>query len=324
MAHTVAVVVDDGVMPFEFAVACEVFGLERPELGVPWYDFRICAPTPRVATGGGFAMEVPHGLDVAAAADTVLVPAAPRQRDAMRGAVLDALRAASARGARMMSFCSGAFVLAEAGLLDGRRATTHWMYTDEFRARFPRVRLDPGVLFVDDGDILTSAGTAAGIDLALHVVRLDHGAEIANAVARRMVVPPHRDGGQAQFVVAPHVPRAGDHDAIARLIDELCAELDRDLDVAEMAARVAMSPRTFARRFKEATGTTPARWLARQRVEHAQQLLEATDLDVELIADRSGLGSGATLREHFRRELGITPTAYRRTFDRREATRTRA
>jgi len=317
VAHSVAVVVFDGINPFEFAVACEVFGLDRPEIGVPWYDFRVCAPTPRVMTNGGFAMEVPHGLDVVETADTVIVPAGPRPPGEGDHEILDALRTAHARGARLMSFCSGAFTLAQAGLLDGRRATTHWMYTQEFRARFPRVRLDPDVLFVDDGDVLTSAGTAAGIDLALHVVRLDHGAEVANAVARRMVVPPHRDGGQAQFVRAPHVPRETERGTIARLLDELRTELDSDLDVGQMAARVAMSRRTFARRFKEVTGTTPARWLTRQRLEHAQQLLESTDLDMELVAHRSGLGTGVTLREHFRRELGTTPTAYRRTFDRR-------
>ena len=319
MGHTVAVVVSDGVNPFEAAVACEVFGLDRPELGVPWYRFLVCAPQRRVATTGGFAMDVPHGLDAAAAADTVIVPAAPVERRTMEPAVLEALQVAHARGARMVSFCSGAFTLAEAGLLDGRRATTHWLYTGQFRVRFPRVRLDPDVLFVDDGDVLTSAGTAAGIDLALHLVRLDHGAEIANAVARRMVVPPHRDGGQAQFVQAPHVPRTSDDGAIPRLLDELRGELDADLDVAQMASRALMSPRTFARRFREVTGTTPARWLARQRIEYAQQLLESTELDIELVAARSGLGSGATLRDRFRRELGTTPTAYRRTFRRRHA-----
>lgn len=319
MAHSVVAVVFDGINPFEFAVACEVFGIDRPEIGVPWYDFRVCAATPRVATNGGFVMEVAHGLEAIATADTVVVPAGQRPPEGGDRDLLEALRAAHARGARIISFCSGAFALAEAGLLDGRRATTHWMYTDEFRARFPRVRLDPDVLFVDDGDLLTSAGTAAGIDLALHVVRLDHGAEVANAVARRMVVPPHRDGGQAQYVTAPHVPNETDQGAIARLLDELRGDLDADLDVDAMAARVAMSRRTFARRFKEATGTTPARWLSRQRVEHAQQLLESTDLDVELVAHRSGLGTGVTLREHFRRELGTTPTAYRRTFSRRAA-----
>lgn len=314
MPHTVATVVFDGIQPFEFAVACEVFGLERPELGVEWYDFHICGRDPWVRTGQGFRIEVPDGLDVVARAGTVIVPAAPRDPDDIPDDVLDALRTAHTRGARLLSFCSGAFTLAAAGLLDGRRATTHWMHADELRARYPRVDLQPNVLYVDEGDVLTSAGTAAGIDLSLHVVRLDHGAEIANMVARRMVVPPHRDGGQAQFVRPPHVPRRTADGDIAALLDWLATRLDSDVAVEEMAQQVAMSPRTFARRFKEATGVTPGRWLAQQRIARAQQLLETTDLDVEVVASRSGLGSGANLREHFRRELETTPSAYRRTF----------
>lgn len=316
--HVVAAIVPEAVNPFELSVAAEVFGIDRSELGVPWYDFRVCAPSPRVATRTGFTIEVPYGLDAVVTADTVVVPAAPvgRRHDPD---VTAALQEAAARGARMMSFCSGAFSLAHAGLLDGRRATTHWTYAEEFRAAYPRVRLDPNVLYVDEGNILTSAGTAAAIDLALHVVRLDHGAAVANAVARRMVVSPQREGGQAQFVDGPRVPLVAGDGALSRLLDELVEELDRDHSVASMASRVAMSPRTFARRFKEATGTTPARWLAVQRVEHARRLLESTDLDVEVVAGRSGLGTGTTLREHFRRELGTTPTAYRRTFDRRAA-----
>lgn len=320
MAHVIAVIVNDGISPFEMSIAAEVFGLDRSDLGVPWYEFRLCAGSGQIATTAGFAVEVPYGLDRAVDADTVVVPATARDARRDEGTVA-VLRAAARRGARTMSFCTGAFALAEAGLLDGRRATTHWMYTDEFRSRYPRVRLDPNVLYVDDGDVLTSAGTAAGIDLALHVVGLDFGAEIANAVARRMVVSPHRDGGQAQFVEGPRVPRVAERGAIARLLDGLRHELDEHHDVRSMAARVAMSPRTFARRFSEATGTTPARWLVVQRVEHARRLLETTDLDVELIAGRCGLGSGTTLRSHFRRELGLTPTAYRRSFARRAPAR---
>lgn len=319
MVHRIAVVVGEGVSPFEFAIACEVFGLDRPELGVPWYDFRICSAAGRVATSSGFAIEVPHGLDAVTDADTVLVPTRMDAQAAARDGVIDALRQAHAGGARMVAFCSGVFTLAAAGLLDGRRATTHWLYTGEFRRLFPRVRLDPNVLYVDEGDVLTSAGTAAGIDLALHLVRQDHGADVATMVARRMVVPPHREGGQAQFVVPPAAGPVPDETAIAGLLDDLRSDMDHDLTVADMAGRVAMSPRTFARRFKEATGTTPARWLSRQRVERARQLLECTGLDIEVVARRCGFGTATTLRQHFRRELGTTPTAYRSAFARDRA-----
>jgi transcriptional regulator GlxA family with amidase domain len=232
--------------------------------------------------------------------------------------VVEALRAAHERGARLLSVCSGAFLLAEAGLLDGRRATTHWMYTDLLASRYPAIDVDPDVLYVDGGDgIYTSAGTAAGIDLCLHIVRLDHGAEVANAVARRMVVPAHRDGGQSQFVAAPVPADAGD-DNLAPILDWAVAHLDEPLTVEDLARRALMSPRTFARRFRAATGTTPLQWLLRQRISHAQQLLEVTELPVELVATQCGFGSATALRIHFRRLTGTTPVLYRRTF-RREA-----
>ena len=310
--HTVATLVLEGANPFEFSVACEVFGLPRPELGGPWYDFRLCAPGRRVRINGGYELATDHDLADAADADTVIVPAAAVHAPVDPAAV-DVLRAAHERGARLMSFCSGAFVLGQAGVLDGRRATTHWMYTELFRHRFPKVELDPNVLFVDAGDVLTSAGTAAGIDLALHVVRLDRGAEIARSIARRMVVPPHRDGGQAQYIDPPHESRVPVHD-LAALLDWLLANVHRQVTVPEMAERAAMSERTFARRFKEITGTTPNRWMQIQRIHRAQELLETTDFDVDLIADRSGLGTAANLRQHFRRELDTTPSRYRRTF----------
>jgi AraC family transcriptional regulator, transcriptional activator FtrA len=313
MRHVLATVVPDGAHPFEFAVACEVFGLERPELGVAWYDFRLCTADARVNLQGGAQLRGTHGLEGLAHADTIVVPNGPVE-GAADVRIVQAVARAAARGARLVSFCSGAFVLAEAGVLDGRRATTHWMYADAFRARFPRVRLDPNVLFVDEGRVLTSAGTAAGIDLALHVVRLDHGAEVARQVARRMVVPPHREGGQAQFVDPPHLPRDCAGDALPGLLDWLHGHLHGEVTVAAMARRVAMSERTFARRFKEQTGTTPFRWLLHQRLQRAQALLEDSDLAVEQVAARCGFGTATNLREHFRRELGTTPTAYRRTF----------
>ncbi|MCC6437986.1 MAG: helix-turn-helix domain-containing protein [Acidimicrobiales bacterium] len=312
--HTVAVVVDEGMHAFEFGVACEVFGLRRPELGVAWYEFRVCGPSvAAVRANEGFALQADHDWSALVEADTVGVPAAPALPEPSNPALVDALRTAARNGARMVSFCSGAFLLAEAGLLDDRPATTHWMHAPAFRRRFPRVKLHPDVLYVDDGDVLTSAGTAAGIDLALHIVRLDHGAEVANAVARRMVVPPHRDGGQAQFT-SPPLPSPGDADVgLAATMDWMVANLGEPLTVADMAAHALMSARTFARRFRAATGTTPHEWLSAHRVRHAQRLLEATDLPVERVAVEAGLGSAANLRLRFR-TVGLSPTVYRRRF----------
>ncbi|HEV7861631.1 MAG TPA: helix-turn-helix domain-containing protein [Acidimicrobiia bacterium] len=301
------------------AVPCEVFGIDRSELGVPWYRHRICAAEPPpVRSSQGFTIDTPYGLDDVVRADTVVVPAwgAAQLDGEPPPALLDALRTAHRRGARILSVCSGAFVLAAAGLLDGRRATTHWMHADALAARYPKVQVDPDVLYVDEGDVMTSAGTAAGIDLCLHVVRLDFGAEIANAVARRMVVPPHREGGQAQFVEAPMTSSEPGSDRFATTLEYMLEHLDEPLSVEGMADRAAMSPRTFARRFRATTGTTPGQWLVRQRVLVAQRLLETTDDPVELIALRCGFGTAAGLRLHFRRVLATSPLVYRRTFRR--------
>ncbi|MDQ6614693.1 MAG: DJ-1/PfpI family protein [Actinomycetota bacterium] len=310
--HTVAAVVFDGVSPFEFAVACEVFGIDRSaDIGAPWYRFKVCAasPTP-VKANTGFTIGTPYGLEALRRADTILVPAGNGENNQP---LLEALRQAHRRGARIMSVCTGAFVLAAAGLLDGRRATTHWMHADQLAQKYPLVKVDPDVLYVDDGDILTSAGTAAGIDLCLYVVRLDYGAEAANIVARRMVVPPHRAGGQAQFVAQP-VAGLSACDPFTETLAWVMEHLDADLSVSDMAARSAMSPRTFARRFGDIHGTTPHQWLLRQRVLLAQRLLETTDLAVELIATRCGLGTAANLRQHFQRIVRNTPQGYRRCF----------
>jgi transcriptional regulator GlxA family with amidase domain len=319
--HSVAAVVCHGVAPFELAVACEVFGIDRSDLGVPWYRFSVCAaePPPIRASVGGFTIDTPYGLDEVVRADTVVVPAwgADRLDEEPPPGLLDALRTAHARGARILSVCSGAFVLAAAGLLDGRRATTHWMHSEELARRYPAVRVEPGVLYVDEGDVMTSAGTAAGIDLCLHIVRLDHGAEIANAVARRMVVQPHRDGGQAQYVEAP-VPSLAGSDLFSATLTWMTENLDQPVTVEDLAERAAMSPRTFARRFRATTGTTPLQWVVRQRVVLAQRLLETTDEPVERIAERCGFGTAAGLRLHFRRSLATSPQAYRRTFRRSE------
>jgi transcriptional regulator GlxA family with amidase domain len=309
----VAVVVTHDFSPFEFAVTCEVFGIDKSaDVGVPWYRFLVCAAErPPIRTQMGFTLDTPLGLDALRRADTIIVPASNRHDPPVE--LVDALRKAHARGARIMSVCSGAFTLAAAGLLDGRPATTHWMYVDEFSRRYPKVNLDPDVLYVDDGDILTSAGTAAGIDLCLHVVRLDYGAEAANIVARRMVVPPHRDGGQAQFVREP-VPDLQAGDPFAETLVWAQEHLDEAIAISQLAQRSAMSPRTFARRFRDTTGTTPHQWLLRQRVLLAQRLLETTDLSVDSIAAHTGLGTTTNLRQHFQRIVRTSPNAYRRAF----------
>lgn len=306
--HRVVTVLSPGVNPFDLAVACEVFGLKRPELGVEWYDHRLAGVVRPLVVNGGWTLEPPFGLDALGDADTVIVPACPHEPPQ---AMVEALRSAYERGARMVSFCGGAFALAAAGILDGRRATTHWMDTDDLARRYPKVHVEPDVLYVDDGQVLTSAGTASGIDLALHIVRLDYGPEIANQVARRMVTAAHREGGQSQFAFAP-VPVPSYSDSLGSVMDWMFEHLDEPITVRQLAKLAAMSPRTFARRFGQATGTTPLRWLTHQRILRAQDLLEATSLPVEVIASRVGLGTAVNLRQHFRRETSVTPAAYRR------------
>lgn len=309
--HTVAVAAVPGNHSFELAIACEVFGLERPELGVRWYRFMVCAETSPVDLVC-FRLDTPHTFEDLARADTVVVPVAP-VREPSPPALVAALRAAHERGARLISFCSGAFALAEAGVLDGRTATTHWKHTGLLAQRYPRVDVRPDVLYVDDGQVLTSAGTSAGIDLSLHVVRCDYGSEIANMVARRMVVPPHRDGGQSQFVDRP-VPTGGDVVVLAATLDWIVDHLHEPITVEQMAAHACTSVRTFMRRFRATTGTTPSRWLTQRRIDHARRILETTDAPVDRVAQDSGFGTAANLRAHFQRAVGTTPTAYRRTF----------
>ncbi len=313
MAHRVVTVLTDGANPFEFSVACEVFGLRRPELGPPLYEHRLVGTGRRVRVNGGWHVELDDGLEALDDADTVVMPSAPL--DLLPPQLVESLRAAHDRGARMVSFCSGVFALAAAGILDGRPAATHWMYVEELRRRHPTIQVDGEVLYVDDGRVLTSAGTAAALDLALHIVRLDHGPQMANQVARRMVVPPHRDGGQAQFAITPVAPAVGD-DPLGPVLEWMVEHLDEQLTVAQMARLAAMSPRSFARRFKDLTGTSPVRWLQHQRIVRAQELLEVSDLSIEQIAHHVGLGTAANLRHHFRRVTATTPVAYRRRFRR--------
>jgi transcriptional regulator GlxA family with amidase domain len=267
-----------------------------------------------VPSAAGFSVAPRHGLELLDSADSVIVPGIEGRSPALEGTpeVHAALLAAHARGTRVMSICTGAYVLAAAGLLDGRPATTHWAHVDRFRARYPRVKLDPDVLFVDDGEILTSAGVAAGIDLCLHVIRRDHGSEVANHAARRCVVPPWRDGGQSQFIERP-VPAPGDATTAPTRAWAL-DHLDQPLDLAGLAAQARMSVRTFTRRFREETGLSPGRWLLRQRVELARQLLEGTDLPIDRVAQRAGFGTATSLRQHLHAAVGVAPGVYRRTF----------
>jgi transcriptional regulator GlxA family with amidase domain len=311
--HLVATLVGEGVAEFELAVACEIFGYDRSALagGRPWYRHVIAAAGPDVRTMHGMLVDPEPGLAALRKADTIVVTPWKDSRVDVPQDVIDALCAAHKRGARIMSFCSGAFVLAATGLLDGRRATTHWAYTDEFAQRFPKVKLDPSVLYVDEGDLLTAAGSAAAIDLCLHMVRLDYGAETANNVARRLVVPPHRDGGQAQYIDQPIAPC---DDPLGAVLDWMLAHLDTPLAVEDLAAQAAMTPRTFARRFRQVTGTTPHQWLVHQRVQLAQRLLETTDDPVEVVARNCGFGTAAALRVHFQRVVGTAPLSYRRVF----------
>lgn len=314
--HTVALVVFDRIPTFEMAVPCEVFGIDRSGMGMPNYRLMVCAAEPGpLRAKAGFDFEAPFGLPDLREADTVLVPAWRDEDEAPPEALLEALRQSYRRGTRIASLCSGAFVLAHAGLLDGRRATTHWMCADALARRFPAVEVDPDVLYVDEGQILTSAGTAAGIDLCLHMVRRDHGAEVANAFARRMVVSPHRDGGQSQYVRSPVAERPGGG-PLEETLEWATANLGEPLTVARLSAHARTSERTFARRFREVTGTTPLRWLLGQRILAAQSRLETSDDPVDEIAWECGFGTAATFRLHFKRAVGVSPTRYRKAFGR--------
>jgi transcriptional regulator GlxA family with amidase domain len=314
-AHRVVTVASDQLALFELGVPVEVFGIDRPDLVDPWYEHVICSADPNpLRASSGITVNVDHGLDVLRKADTIIVAGWPMTRSTPpQTELLAGLNAAHKRGARLVSICSGAFVLAAAGLLDGRPATTHWMHAAELTRRYPSVRVNPDVLFVDDGSILTSAGTAGGIDLCLHLVRLDHGARIANAVARRMVVAPHRDGGQAQFIESP-VGEIDDNNSLADLLPWMIEHLDQPLTIEELAERAMTSPRTFARRFNAVVGQTPHQWLLAQRVLLAQELLESTDDPIDAIAARCGFGAASALRIHFQRAVKASPNSYRRAF----------
>ncbi|MCX4821379.1 helix-turn-helix domain-containing protein [Streptomyces sp. NBC_01142] len=307
---TVALTVTDGMLHFELSVAYEVFGADLSHVADPWYDVSVCGPG--AVQVGRFRLEPDCGFDQLPHADTVIVPGWADVDEDPPADLVDAVRAAHDAGARVASLCTGAFVLAAAGLLDGRRATTHWAHTRALAARYPRVEVDPDVLYVDNGSVLTSAGKAAAMDLCLHLVRLDHGSAIANTVARRLVVPPHRAGGQAQFVTAP-VPARDDH-PLAELFPWAIERLDHALTVEDLARRANMSSRNLGRHFRSVTGTTPLQWLLTQRIRRAQELLETTGDSVDAIAAATDMGTATTLRRHFNRTIGVPPDTYRRTF----------
>ena len=327
MLRNVAVVVVNGFLPFEFGTICEVFGVDRSDDGLPSYDFAVVAgEPPPLRAHNDFTIQPSCGLERLEEADLIALPAVgddqlsiypvppgrpcpPRE---FPGDLLAALHRAVDRGARVLSVCSGAFILGEAGLLDGRRCTTHWRHAEELARRYPAAKVDPDVLYVDDDPVITSAGTAAGIDACLYLVRKEQGSRVANGIARRMVVPPHRDGGQAQYVDQPVAPFCDG--TLRDLLEWLRAHLDQPLAVRQLAVRANMSERTFARRFVQDTGTTPQRWLIGQRILLAQQLLEESDETVDAIADRTGFGNATALRHHFRAWRGTTPNAYRRLF----------
>jgi transcriptional regulator GlxA family with amidase domain len=312
MLRDVAVIAVPGTAAFELGVLCEIFGSDRRADGFPAYNFSVCSiDGGPVRSSSGFTIQPDHDLTPVDEADLVAVVPCDTDPEPP-AAVLDALRRAHARGAWVMSLCTGAFVLAAAGLLDGRRCTTHWRHAGELARRYPAARVDPGVLYVSDDRILTSAGTAAGIDAGLHLVRQEHGSAIATMLARRMVVPPHRDGGQAQFIESPVL--GADCETLQPLLTMVLETLDRPHTVETMADLAHMAPRTFARRFRAETGVTPHDWLTGQRVLLARQLLEDSDLGVDAIAVRAGFGSPASLRHHFSNRLSTTPQAYRGTF----------
>ncbi|WP_327724493.1 helix-turn-helix domain-containing protein [Streptomyces europaeiscabiei] len=313
--HRVAVVVDEATNPFEVGVATELFGLPRPELGLPGplYEVTLCTPGPEVRMNHGFfTMTGVTGLDAVDDADTLVVPGRPDNVVPRGAAVLDAIRRTHARGARIVSFCTGTFALAEAGVLDGRRATTHWRWAEAFRELHPKVLLEPDVLYVDEVDLLSSAGSAASLDLGLHIWRRDHGAEIANAVSRRLVFAAHSDGGQRQFVERP-VPHVPDQ-SLGPVLVWAQERLDAPLTVADLAARAAVSPATLHRRFRAQLGTTPLAWLIGERVTLARRLIERGEERLDVVAERSGLGTAANLRARLRQETGLSPSAYRRRF----------
>ncbi len=309
--HRIAIVASPSVVPFDLAVPCEVFGRVRLRSGKPGYEVRVCGLSRRVKSAA-FDLDVRHGLSTLARADTVILPGIDDVAEPVPAELVRAVQRAAARGARIASICSGAFLLAATGLLDGRRATTHWLATEELSRRYPKVQVDAAVLYVDEGNVLSSAGAAAAFDLCLHMVRLDYGAAVAAATARLSVMPLERDGGQSQFI--ERAPPTPDHASLALVLAWMDQNLQSGLSARRIAKRAGMSVRNLNRRFREQTGLTPLRWIARGRVRYAQSLLEGDDHTIERVASEAGFASAAAFREQFRRVAGTSPAAYRRAF----------
>ncbi|MDQ2878548.1 MAG: transcriptional regulator FtrA [Pseudomonadota bacterium] len=311
--HLVAALAHEDLCTFEYGITAEIFGQQRPEMGEDWYDFLTVADRPGPLRAlGGLTFQAERGIDALASADTIVIPGWTGVDVPVPHDLVDALVAAHSRGARIATICSGVFVLAATGLLDGKRATTHWRYAAVLEERHPAIIVDPHVLYVDEAPLFTSAGSSAGIDLLLHIVRCDHGAETANVLARRLIMAPHRQGGQAQFIERPVPRREGSR--LAPLLDAMRAELGRNHRISDLANAVAMSERTFLRRFNEATGMSPGEWLTSERMELAKQLLETSEIAIEKVALASGFGTIATLRHHFRRRMSLSPRHYRARF----------
>ncbi|HIG21916.1 helix-turn-helix domain-containing protein [Henriciella sp.] len=314
LPHRVVVLAYDRLWPLEFGIAVEIFGWPRPEfLGVDWYDFAVAGPKGEIRSLGGMTMKPDLGYEAAAGADTLIIPAWRDVNERPPEDMLLAVRVAAQRGARLVSFCTGAFVLAHAGVLSGRRATTHWRDFDQLAQAFPDIELIDDVLYVDDGDVISSAGSSAAVDCSLHIIRGDYGGEIANKVARSLVTPPHRDGGQSQYIEAPYQERAGQ--SVGVVLDWAREHLHEPIDISDMAEAAGMSGRTFLRRFRDGTGTTPLKWLRRERVLRAMRLLEKTEISLGDIADQCGFGSVETFRTAFRDIAGVAPYSYRKRFD---------
>ena len=312
-AHRVVALAYDGLCTFEFGCAAELFALKRPELSVPWYDFAVCA-TERglLRAAGGIKVQIPYSIALLDKADTIVIPGWRNADELPPAALLRKIRAAYERGARICSICSGVFVLAAAGILDGKTVTTHWRYTQNLIKRYPNIKVEPNALYIDQGQILTSAGSAAGLDMLLHLVRCDYGARVANLVAQRLVIPPHREGGQAQYLPRPMPSDERNH--LSKLLDWARAHLATQHTLSSLARRAAMSPRTLQRQFKETVGYAPYEWLTRERVALAKDILQASSHSLLRVAETVGFGSQETFRRHFRRVVGINPVSYRRQF----------